>query len=165
MLILWREHHSSAICQVLHKTWAALIMLNTSSWIFLKKLPVEAYSWCAGNDFKKISLHMHRYSTYCFAKSVKVESPYTAAARTRLCSTRKNRNWCKRKGSYRNIKAAFSFAPPSILSLTIYRFVLGEIIPYPITESNPPFYIRSDYPDRQGTSSIFSQRTRKNLHS
>jgi len=60
---------------------------------------------------------MHRYPTYCFAKSVKIESPYTAAARTRLCSTRKNRNWCKRKGSYRKIKAAFSFAPPSILSL------------------------------------------------
>lgn len=63
---------------------------------------------------------MHRYPTYCFAKSVKIESPYTAATRTRLCSTRKNRNWCKRKGSYRKIKAAFSFAPPSILSLTIY---------------------------------------------
>ena len=68
---------------------------------------MEAYSWCAGNDFKKISLHMHRYPAYCFAKRVKIESPYTAAARTHLCSTRKNRNWCKRKGSYRKIKAAF----------------------------------------------------------
>ena len=36
MLILRREHHSSAIWQVLHKTWATLIMLNTSSWIFKK---------------------------------------------------------------------------------------------------------------------------------
>ena len=36
-----------------------------------------------------------------------------------LCSTRKNRNWCKRKGSYRKAHAAFSFAPSSILSLTI----------------------------------------------
>ena len=36
MLILRREHHSPAIWQVLHKTWATLIMLNTSSWIFKK---------------------------------------------------------------------------------------------------------------------------------
>ena len=36
MLILRREHHSSAIWQVLHKTWATLIMLNTSSWILKK---------------------------------------------------------------------------------------------------------------------------------
>lgn len=36
MLILRREHHPSAIWQVLHKTWATLIMLNTSSWILKK---------------------------------------------------------------------------------------------------------------------------------
>ena len=36
MLILRREHHPPAIWQVLHKTWATLIMLNTSSWIFKK---------------------------------------------------------------------------------------------------------------------------------
>ena len=49
-----------------------------------KKLPMEAYSWCTGNDLKGISIHLHRYATYHSAKSVRIESPYTAVARTRF---------------------------------------------------------------------------------
>ena len=80
---------------------------------------MEAYSWCAGNDFKKISLHLHRYPTCCFAKSVKIESPYTAAAKTRFVQPGKIEIDANERAVIKEFKAAFSFAPPSILSLTI----------------------------------------------
>ena len=82
---------------------------------------------------------MHRYSTYCFAKSVKVESPYTAAAKTRFVQPGKIEIDANERAVIKEFKAAFSFAPPSILSLTIYRFVPEKIIPYPIPESNTHF--------------------------
>ena len=82
---------------------------------------MEAYSWCAGNDFKKISLHLNRYPTCCFAKSVKIESPYTAAAKTRFVQPGKIETDANERAVIKEFKAAFSFAPPSILSLTICR--------------------------------------------
>ncbi len=107
MLILRGEHHSSAIWQVLHKIWATLIMLNTSSWIFLKKLPMEAYSWCAGNDFKKISLHPPQVSNILFCKERQNWKPIYSGCLDALCSTRKNRNWCKRKSSNWQCQSCF----------------------------------------------------------
>ena len=88
---------------------------------------MEAYSWCAGNDFKKISLHLHRYPTCCFAKSVKIESPYTAAAKTRFVQPGKIEIDANERAVIKEFKAAFSFAPPSILSLTICRYVLEKL--------------------------------------
>ncbi len=106
---------------------------------------MEAYSWCAGNDFKKISLHLHRYPTCCFAKSVKIESPYTAAAKTRFVQPGKIEIDANERAVIKEFKAAFSFAPPSILSLTIFRplqipdkliFVDSSIIPQSLSRGN-----------------------------
>jgi len=80
---------------------------------------MEAFSWCIGNDFKRISTHLHRYATYRFAKSVRIENPYTAAARTRFVQPGKIEIDANERVVIGSAKAAFSFAPPSILSLTI----------------------------------------------
>ena len=77
---------------------------------------MEAYSWCAGNDFKKISLHLNRYPTCCFAKSVKIESPYTAAAKTRFVQPGKIEIDANERAVHWNAKTAFSFTPSSILT-------------------------------------------------
>lgn len=94
-----------------------------------KKLPMEAYSWCTGNDLKGISIHLHRYATYHSAKSVRIESPYTAVARTRFVQPGKIEIDANERVVIGSAKAAFSFAPPSILSLTICRCIHIDRIP------------------------------------
>ncbi|XCP86512.1 hypothetical protein ABXS75_06875 [Roseburia hominis] len=84
---------------------------------------MEAYSWCSGNDFKGIFLHLHRHAIYCFAKSVRIESPYIAAARMRFVQPGKIEIDANERAVIKEFKAAFSFAPSSILSLTIFLFI------------------------------------------
>ena len=65
---------------------------------------------------------MHRYPTYCFAKSAKLEIPYTAVAGTRFVQPGKIEIDANERAVIKEFKADFSFAPPSILSLTICKF-------------------------------------------
>ena len=83
---------------------------------------MEAYSWCIGNDPKGISIHLHRYAIYHSAKSVRIESPYTAA-RTHFVQPGKIEIDANERVVIGSAKTAFSFAPPSILSLTIFRWL------------------------------------------
>ena len=80
-------------------------------------------------DIEEVSLP--KKLCYTWIIRCRIESPYIGYPDA-LCSTRKNRNWFKRKGSLGKPNAAFSFAPTSILSFTISH--IGDVIhKYPKT--------------------------------
>jgi len=57
------------------------------------------------------------------SKSAWIEYPYIPATRTRFVQPGKIEIDANERAVIEEFKAAFSFAPPSILSLTIYREV------------------------------------------
>ena len=57
---------------------------------------------------------------YLLAKSIGIEFPYIPATRTRFVQPGKIEIDANEKAVVEEFKAAFSFAPSSILSLTIY---------------------------------------------
>ena len=71
-------------------------------------------TFCSSNVF------FIQYMLYWLVKSIGIEFPYIPATRTRFVQPGKIEIDANEKAVVEEFKAAFSFAPSSILSLTIY---------------------------------------------
>ena len=164
MLILRREHHPSAIWQVLHKTWATLIMLNTSSWIFKKSFLWGLIRGALEMILKNSSPYA-QVSNILFCKERQNWKPiYSGYPDAPLFNQEKSK-LMQTKGQLSKNQSCFFVCTTFDSFLNDFSVCFGRNYTIPNYEKQSPFYVRSDYPDRQGTSSIFSQSARKNLHS
>ena len=76
--------------------------------------------------FSYKTVHLSEDPCYTLDRSVLIESPYILASRTRFVQPGKIEIDANERAVIEDLKAAFSFAPSSILSLTICRDAVGK---------------------------------------
>ena len=104
---MWRSHHSFTIRSVLYKTRTAYTVLKSNNRIFFSSFlwrlicAAMKMTFCSCNDF------FHSVHAILIGKEHRDWIPIYTGYPDALCSTRKNRNWCKRKGSCRRVQGCF----------------------------------------------------------
>ena len=107
---MWRSHHPVNIGSMPYKTKTALAVLKALNWIFLK-----SFLWrlicvalkTAENDFLCLQCLFHPIHAILIDKEHRDWIPIYTGYPDASCSTRKNRNWCKRKSGYRITQDCF----------------------------------------------------------
>ena len=104
---MWRSHHSFTFRSVLYKTRTAYTVLKSNNRIFFSSFlwrlicATMKMTFCSCNDF------FHSIHAILIGKEHRDWIPIYTGYPDALCSTRKNRNWCKRKGSCRRVQGCF----------------------------------------------------------
>ena len=119
VLILWWKNPSTLTWTIPCHTEATYALLTYMNWTLIFKLPMEAYLWCKKLYHLSKKIYFKPFYVKLWAKARKLKLHIWKLTGRTLFNQKKSKLMQMEGQLLKSLNAAFSFAPPSILSLTI----------------------------------------------